>query len=130
MVVVPEDDQSNISPASLAAKIFNDLEARTMLCKAISSDNFGEAPKAHHTRAENARALKAQETATTLEGPATKRSRRANSHSIVETDEIIELDNIAPGDHDEAFINEEDEHAQSASRWQTSEDLASFWDTI
>lgn len=66
VVVVPEDDQGNISPASLVAKIFNDPEARTMLRKAILSDNSGEAPKAHHPRAENARALKAQETATTL----------------------------------------------------------------
>ena len=33
------------------------------------------------------------------------------------------------GENNESFVDEEDEHAQSPSRWQASEDLSSFLDT-
>jgi hypothetical protein len=77
VVVVPEDGQGNVSPTSLVEKIFNDPEALTMLRKAILNEESGEALKASHPQGKNAGALKARETATTLEGPATNRPRRA-----------------------------------------------------
>ena len=40
-VVVPEDRQGNINPASLVQKIFNDPEALTMLRRAILSEESG-----------------------------------------------------------------------------------------
>ena len=33
------------------------------------------------------------------------------------------------GENNQSFLDEEDEHAQSASRWQASDDLSSFLDT-
>ena len=129
VVVVPEDRQGNINPASLVQTIFNDPEALTMLRRAILSEESGEAPKAHQPQVNNAGAPKAQETAVTLEGPATKRPRRADSLIIEETDNNAELETNLLGENNESFIDEEDEHAHSASRWQASEDLSSFLDT-
>ena len=124
VVVVPEDGQGNVSPTSLVEKIFNDPEALTMLRKAILNEESGEALKARHPQERNAGALKARETATTLEGPATKRPRRADSYENVEFEENFS------GENDESFmIDDEDGQAQSASRWQASEELSSFLDS-
>ncbi|CAB3984274.1 Hypothetical predicted protein [Paramuricea clavata] len=119
VVVVPEDGQGNVSPTSLVEKIFNDPEALTMLRKAILNEESGEALKARHPQEKNAGALKARETATTLEGPATKRPRRADSPPTVETDENVEFEENFLGGNDESFeiIDDEDGQAQSASRW-------------
>ena len=119
VVMVPEDRQGNINPASLVQKIFNDPEA----------EKSGQAPKAHQPQVNKAGAPKAQETAATLEGPAAKRPRRADSLIIEETDNNAELETNLLGENNESFVDEEDEHAQSASRWQASEDLSSFLDT-
>ena len=100
-----------------------------MLRRASLSEESGEAPKAHHPQVNNAGALKAQETAATLEGPATKRPRRADSLVIEETDDNAESETNLLGENNESFVDEEDEHAQSPSRWQASEDLSSFLDT-
>ncbi|CAB3982088.1 Hypothetical predicted protein [Paramuricea clavata] len=131
VVVVPEDGQGNVSPTSLVEKMFNDTEALTMLRKAILNEESGEALRARHPQERNAGALKAQETATTVEGPATKRPRRADSPPTVETDENVEFEENFLGENDESFIiDDEDRQAQSASRWQASEELSSFLDTI
>ena len=98
-----------------------------MLRRASLPEESGEAPKAHHSQVNNAGALKAQETAATLEGPATKRPRRADSLVIEETDDNAESETNLLGENNESFVDEEDEHAQSPSRWQASEDLSSFW---
>jgi hypothetical protein len=96
-----------------------------MLRNAILNEESGEALKARHPQERNAGALKAREAATTLEGPATKRPRRADSYENVEFEENFS------GENDESFmIDDEDGQAQSASRWQASEELSSFLDTI
>ena len=129
VVMFREDRQGNINPASLVQKIFNNPEALTMLHRAILSEESGEALKAHHPEVNNAGALKAQETAATLEGPATKRPQRADSLVIEEAGNNAELETNLLVENNESFVDKEDEHAQSASCWQASEDLSSFLDT-
>ena len=88
--MAPEDRQGNINPALLVHNFFNHPEV-TMLRRAILSEDSCQAPEAHHPQLNNVGALKAQETEATLEGPAIKTPRRADSLLIAETDDNAEL---------------------------------------
>ena len=80
--------------------------------------------------AADARALKAHRTAPDLETPATERLKRENEHSH----EVINVDaspeQAIQGDESFDASNDDDQDINSASRWQASEQLASFLGTL
>ena len=105
----------------LVSELFKDPDALHLLRNAL----FAQAPNET-----DAGALKAHHTAPDLEAPATKRPKRGNEHSH----EVIHVDanpeQAIQGDESFDASNDDEQDINSASRWQASEQLASFLGTL
>ena len=80
--------------------------------------------------AADAGALKAHHMAPDLETPATKRPKRGNEHSYEVINVDANLEQLIQGDESFDASNDDDQDISSASRWQASEQLASFLGTL
>ena len=105
----------------LVSELFKDPDALNLLQNTL----FAQDPIAA-----DAGALKTQNTAPDLETPATKRPKRGieHSHEIINVDSNPEQ--AIQGKESFDAINDDDQDINSASRWQATEQLASFLGTL
>ena len=100
---------------------FKDPDALNLLRKALFAQDLIP---------EDAGVLKAHHAAPGLKAPATRGPKRGNEHSHEVIDVDGNLEQAIQGDESVDASNDEDQDINSASRWQVSEQLASFLETL